>query len=170
MTAAVGATIKIAKDVLTLHRLEAAALVHNIASQRVLAKNGFQSYCIVGAYLRIFGQWQDHRIYQRSSDQLLPFLRQQKAPLSLNSEAFQSRVGPNRFGRSTAAGRLGCRHPHRDLENSWKRRNGVIGQTILTPAQGGITGDVARELPGLGRLHQPRLRDDGRENSRRRDL
>lgn len=65
MTAAVGAAINIAKDVLSLHRVEAATLVHNIASQRVLEKNGFESYGTARAYLRIAGQGQDHRMYQR---------------------------------------------------------------------------------------------------------
>jgi [ribosomal protein S5]-alanine N-acetyltransferase len=65
MTAAVGAAVKIAKQDLGLHRLEAATLVHNTASQRVLEKNGFASYGVAPAYLRIAGQWQDHRMFQR---------------------------------------------------------------------------------------------------------
>jgi ribosomal-protein-alanine N-acetyltransferase len=65
MTAAVGAAVKIAKHDLGLHRLEAATLVRNSASQRVLEKNGFVSYGMAPAYLRIAGQWQDHRMFQR---------------------------------------------------------------------------------------------------------
>jgi ribosomal-protein-alanine N-acetyltransferase len=65
MTAAVAAAVGIAKDGLGLHRLEAATLVRNAASQRVLEKNGFEAYGTARAYLRIAGQWQDHRIYQR---------------------------------------------------------------------------------------------------------
>lgn len=65
MTAAVGAAADIAKAVLNLHRLEAATLVHNTASQRVLEKNGFESYGIARGYLKIAGQWQDHRMFQR---------------------------------------------------------------------------------------------------------
>lgn len=65
MTAAVGAAINIAAVDLGLHRLEAATLVHNTASQRVLEKNGFEAYGMARAYLRIAGQWQDHRMYQR---------------------------------------------------------------------------------------------------------
>jgi ribosomal-protein-alanine N-acetyltransferase len=65
MTAAVAAAIKIAKADLGLHRLEAATLVHNTASQRVLEKNGFEAYGTARSYLRIAGQWQDHRMYQR---------------------------------------------------------------------------------------------------------
>lgn len=65
MTAAVGAAVNIAKHDLGLHRLEAATLVHNTASQLVLEKNGFASYGIAPAYLQIAGQWQDHRMFQR---------------------------------------------------------------------------------------------------------
>ncbi|BCW78282.1 GNAT family N-acetyltransferase [Arthrobacter sp. NicSoilC5] len=65
MTAAVGAAVGIARDDLGLHRLEAATLVHNTASQRVLEKNGFESYGTARAYLQIAGQWQDHRMFQR---------------------------------------------------------------------------------------------------------
>ncbi|UUL76403.1 GNAT family N-acetyltransferase [Pseudarthrobacter sp. Fe7] len=65
MTAAVAAAHDIAKNDLGLHRLEAATLVHNVASQRVLEKNGFEAYGTARAYLRIAGQWQDHRMYQR---------------------------------------------------------------------------------------------------------
>lgn len=65
MTAALGAAVTIAKTDLGLHRLEAATLVHNTASQRVLEKNGFEAYGTARAYLHIAGQWQDHRMYQR---------------------------------------------------------------------------------------------------------
>jgi ribosomal-protein-alanine N-acetyltransferase len=65
MTAALGAAIDIAREDLKLHRLEAATLRHNIASQRVLEKNGFEAYGMAPAYLKIAGQWQDHRMYQR---------------------------------------------------------------------------------------------------------
>ncbi|TQJ61014.1 [SSU ribosomal protein S5P]-alanine acetyltransferase [Arthrobacter sp. SLBN-83] len=65
MTAAVAAAVNIAKHDLALHRLEAATLVHNTASQRVLEKNGFESYGTARAYLRIAGMWQDHRMFQR---------------------------------------------------------------------------------------------------------
>ena len=64
MTAAVAAATQLAKVNLGLHRLEAATLVHNTASQRVLEKNGFEAYGTARAYLRIAGEWQDHRMYQ----------------------------------------------------------------------------------------------------------
>ncbi|MDQ0664722.1 ribosomal-protein-alanine N-acetyltransferase [Arthrobacter ulcerisalmonis] len=65
MTAAVGAAVTIAKTDLGLHPLEAATMVHNTASQRVLEKNGFDSYGTARAYLQIAGLWQDHRMYQQ---------------------------------------------------------------------------------------------------------
>ncbi|NUS34938.1 MAG: GNAT family N-acetyltransferase, partial [Pseudarthrobacter sp.] len=62
MTCAVGAATAVARDVLGLHRLEAATLLHNTASQRVLEKNGFESYRVAHGYLKIAGRWQDHRM------------------------------------------------------------------------------------------------------------
>jgi [ribosomal protein S5]-alanine N-acetyltransferase len=47
-----------------LHRLEAATLVHNTPSQRVLARNGFRPFAISEAYLKIDGSWQDHILFQ----------------------------------------------------------------------------------------------------------
>jgi ribosomal-protein-alanine N-acetyltransferase len=51
-----------------LHRLEAATLLHNVASQRVLRKNGFQEIGIAPRYLFIGGEWSDHLLFQRLSD------------------------------------------------------------------------------------------------------
>ena len=48
-----------------LHRLEAGTLVDNIASQRVLEKNGFERIGIARDYLRIAGRWRDHVLFQR---------------------------------------------------------------------------------------------------------
>lgn len=64
-TRVVGAAVGIARDELGLHRLEAATLVHNTASESVLEKNGFESYGTARAYLQIAGQWRDHRMFQR---------------------------------------------------------------------------------------------------------
>lgn len=50
---------------LGLHRLQAGTLVHNLGSQRVLAKNGFSKFGMAPEYLRINGQWQDHNLYQK---------------------------------------------------------------------------------------------------------
>ena len=50
---------------LGLHRIQAATLRHNIASQTVLARNGFSTIGTAENYLRINGSWQDHVLFQR---------------------------------------------------------------------------------------------------------
>jgi ribosomal-protein-alanine N-acetyltransferase len=65
MTAAVGRVCEIAAGQLGLHRLEAGTLVENAASQRVLAKCGFEEFGLARAYLHINGAWRDHRMFQR---------------------------------------------------------------------------------------------------------
>ena len=47
-----------------LHRIEAGTLLHNVASQRVLEKNGFVRFGVAPQYLHIAGRWQDHAMYQ----------------------------------------------------------------------------------------------------------
>jgi ribosomal-protein-alanine N-acetyltransferase len=49
---------------LALHRLEAATLLHNTPSQRVLARNGFRPFAVAEDYLQINGSWQDHILFQ----------------------------------------------------------------------------------------------------------
>jgi len=63
-SAAVRAIVTEARDTLCLHRIEASTLVHNIASQRVLVKNGFRQIGMAPRYLQIAGKWQDHNLYQ----------------------------------------------------------------------------------------------------------
>jgi len=48
-----------------LHRLEAGTLPDNIASQRVLERNGFTRIGYAPKYLYIAGEWRDHILYQR---------------------------------------------------------------------------------------------------------
>ena len=67
-TAAVDAILPIAFGELGLHRLEAGALVDNVASQRVLEKNGFERIGIAHRYLLISGEWRDHVLYQCTAD------------------------------------------------------------------------------------------------------
>lgn len=64
-TAAVAAVLRTAFDELGLHRLQADTLVHNVGSQRVLARNGFSRIGLAPRYLRIAGQWQDCVLHQR---------------------------------------------------------------------------------------------------------
>ncbi|MDX6762986.1 MULTISPECIES: GNAT family N-acetyltransferase [Streptomyces] len=64
-TAAAREVCRIARDELGLHRVEAGTLVDNLASQRVLAKAGFEQYGLAPRYLHINGAWRDHRLFQR---------------------------------------------------------------------------------------------------------
>jgi len=63
-TAAVAAAARLCFEDLGLHRIQAATLTHNIASQRVLDQNGFTYIGTAPQYLRIAGSWQDHYLYQ----------------------------------------------------------------------------------------------------------
>lgn len=63
-TAAVGQMTALAFGELGLHRIQAATLPHNVASQRVLERNGFERIGLAAAYLRIAGRWQDHVLFQ----------------------------------------------------------------------------------------------------------
>ncbi|MTE20060.1 GNAT family N-acetyltransferase [Streptomyces sp. TRM43335] len=62
-SAAVAEAVEVAFGRLGLHRLQAGTLLHNTASQRVLARNGFRPFAVAPSYLRIAGQWQDHVLY-----------------------------------------------------------------------------------------------------------
>jgi len=69
-TAAVGEMVDLAFGRLGLHRVQAETLVHNVASQRVLERNGFSRYGVAPGYLQIAGRWQDHVMFQvLSSDE-----------------------------------------------------------------------------------------------------
>jgi [ribosomal protein S5]-alanine N-acetyltransferase len=48
-----------------LHRLEAGTLPDNVASQRVLEKNGFTRYGTARGLVLIGGEWRDHVLYER---------------------------------------------------------------------------------------------------------
>ncbi len=63
-SAAVSAIVQVARTTLGLHRIEASTLIHNVASQQVLIKNGFHQIGMAPHYLRIAGTWQDHNLYQ----------------------------------------------------------------------------------------------------------
>jgi ribosomal-protein-alanine N-acetyltransferase len=54
--------------VLELHRAEAATLVDNVASQRVLEKAGFERIGLAPRYLRINDVWRDFLLFQRLAD------------------------------------------------------------------------------------------------------
>jgi ribosomal-protein-alanine N-acetyltransferase len=63
-TAAVAGMVRVAFAELGLHRIEAGTLLHNVASQRVLDRNGFVRFGVAPEYLNIAGKWQDHAMYQ----------------------------------------------------------------------------------------------------------
>ena len=63
-SAAVRVIVDTARDELGLHRMEAGTLLHNVGSQRVLLKAGFQQIGVAPKYLLIAGTWQDHNLYQ----------------------------------------------------------------------------------------------------------
>ena len=67
-TRAVGEVIEFAFGELGLHRLEAGTQVDNVASRRVLEKNGFEAIGIARRYLRIAGEWRDHMLFELLSD------------------------------------------------------------------------------------------------------
>lgn len=63
MTEAVGTLLPFYFETLHLHRLHAAFLPHNIASRRVLEKNGFTEEGYAQNYLQIDGKWADHVLF-----------------------------------------------------------------------------------------------------------
>lgn len=72
-TAAVAAVVRLAfSSELGLHRLQAGTLVHNVASQRVLARNGFTQIGLAPQYLQVSGRWQDHLLHQRLNEHWTP--------------------------------------------------------------------------------------------------
>lgn len=63
MTDAVNTVIRFAFDGLGLHRLEAACMPENAASASLLLKCGFSEEGYARAYLKINGEWRDHRLF-----------------------------------------------------------------------------------------------------------
>lgn len=60
---AVQAVLAFAFGELQLHRVEAACLPDNAASVRLLEKSGFTEEGYARGYLKINGQWSDHRLF-----------------------------------------------------------------------------------------------------------
>lgn len=61
---AVAEMLALAFGELALHRVQAETLRHNVRSQRVLARNGFQRIGMAPKFIRIAGEWQDHDLFQ----------------------------------------------------------------------------------------------------------
>jgi ribosomal-protein-alanine N-acetyltransferase len=60
MTLAIKQTVDFAFNTLSLHRIEANVMPHNIASLKVLEKNNFNKEGLAKKYLKINGKWEDH--------------------------------------------------------------------------------------------------------------
>ncbi|HVW94323.1 MAG TPA: GNAT family protein [Devosia sp.] len=63
MTEAVSVVLPFVFNTLGLHRIHAAFLPNNIASRRVLEKNGFREEGYAENYLQIDGRWADHVMF-----------------------------------------------------------------------------------------------------------
>ncbi len=63
MTAALKLILKYSFQALGLHRIQAAILLHNQSSRRVLEKTGFQPEGIARHFIKINDQWQDHQTF-----------------------------------------------------------------------------------------------------------
>jgi [ribosomal protein S5]-alanine N-acetyltransferase len=62
-TAAMGAALRFAFGPAGLHRVQAAIMPRNVASIRVVEKNGFRFEGLARRYLQIAGTWEDHNVY-----------------------------------------------------------------------------------------------------------
>lgn len=67
-TEAVGLAVRFAFEEAGLHRVQAAVMPRNTGSVRVLEKNRFREEGYAVDYLKIYGAWEDHRIYARTAD------------------------------------------------------------------------------------------------------
>lgn len=69
---AVAAAVEIAFGELGLHRLQAATLLDNAASQAVLERCSFERIGVARDYLAIAGAWRDHVLWQRVDPAMAP--------------------------------------------------------------------------------------------------
>lgn len=72
MSAAIAALVPFAHSMLRLRRIEAACLLSNAASIKLLEKMNFSREGIARQYLSIAGSWQDHLLYARLSNDPQP--------------------------------------------------------------------------------------------------
>ena len=68
-TEAVRLVLDYAFGELGFHRVEAATLLHNVGSIRVLEKTGFRREGLALRYLQIDGRWQDHYLWAITSEE-----------------------------------------------------------------------------------------------------
>ena len=71
MSEAVNMILPFVFSTLELRRLHAACLPHNVASRRVLEKNGFHEEGFAESYLQIDGDWRDHVLYALTRERFL---------------------------------------------------------------------------------------------------
>ncbi len=69
---AVSAVVDIAFTDIGLHRVQAATMVDNIASQGVLRRCDFERIGVATGYLAIAGTWRDHVLWQRANRAMEP--------------------------------------------------------------------------------------------------
>ena len=67
MTEALGVVLQHAFGLLHLHRVQAAVMPRNLASRRVLLRQGFQEIGLAPRYLAINGVFEDHILFQRTA-------------------------------------------------------------------------------------------------------
>lgn len=72
MTEALAAILALAFGRLDLHRVEAACLPDNTASQKLLLNLGFSQEGCAAGYLRINGRWQDHLLFALTREAYRP--------------------------------------------------------------------------------------------------
>lgn len=77
MTEAVGTVLPFVFDTLGLHRIHAAFLPSNLASRRVLEKNGFKEEGFAEKYLQIDGKWCDHVLFGLTRERYEATVKQQ---------------------------------------------------------------------------------------------
>jgi [ribosomal protein S5]-alanine N-acetyltransferase len=65
---AVAEVAELAATEFRLHRLQAPVRVDNLASLRVLEKNGFERIGVARGFLHVGGEWRDHILFQRLLD------------------------------------------------------------------------------------------------------
>jgi ribosomal-protein-alanine N-acetyltransferase len=70
MTEAVRAAVGYGFETLHLHRLEAATMPNNVASIRVLERNGFRREGYARRLLKINGVWEDHVLHALLSEEM----------------------------------------------------------------------------------------------------
>lgn len=75
MTEAVGLVVPFCFETLGLHRIHAAFLPDNMASRRVLEKNGFREEGFAENYLQIDGKWADHVLFGYTRERYDAWLR-----------------------------------------------------------------------------------------------